>query len=266
MRPHATRAAFAWLRFLLSLALLALLVRSLVVAPFNIPSRSMTPRMIVGDYLFVAKWPYGYSRYSFPFAPGFIEGRIWGSPPQRGDIVVFQSPAGDDDYVKRLIGLPGDRVQMIDGVVVLNGAPVPRVRIADFVEPAVDGTCETAPWANVRLERGPAGEMRCRTARYREILPGGASYEVLDIGDSVGDNTIEFAVPTGHYFMLGDDRDRSADSRFVASAGGGVGMIPAENLIGRALVVFWSTDGGARWINPASWFSATRWERIGETF
>lgn len=267
VKRRSTGVALEWLRFLVTLGVLAILVRSLVVAPFNIPSRSMTPRMLVGDYLFVAKWPYGYSRHSFPFSPGLFEGRIGAGRPQRGDIVVFKSPADGSDYVKRVIGLPGDRVRLTAGELVINGRPVPRIRVADYLEPAgPDGACGGEAWPAVTIETAADGARRCRTPRWRETLANGASYDILDIGETVGDTTPEFAVPPGHYFMMGDDRDRSADSRFAASPGGGVGMVPEENLVGRALVVFWSTDGSSSWGDPTSWFDATRWDRIGESF
>ena len=268
-RPRtAARVAWEWVRFLLTLAILALALRSLVVAPFNIPSRSMTPTLLVGDYLFAAKWPYGYSRYSFPFSPGFIEGRIGGGRPQRGDIVVFRSPADpDSDYVKRVIGLPGDRVRMVDGRLFINGEEMPRTRIADFLEPvgSVD-ECPDIPGGRTEVERSPEDGLVCRTPRYRETLPGGISYPVLDVGDTTADDTAELAVPAGHYFLLGDDRDRSADSRFVPRRGGGIGMVPEENIVGRVLVLFWSTDGSAHWYDPSSWFGAARWSRIGRSF
>ncbi|WP_245953865.1 signal peptidase I [Parasphingopyxis lamellibrachiae] len=262
------RTLFGWVRFIVSLAILAILVRSLVIAPFNIPSRSMTPTMLVGDYLFVAKWPYGYSRYSFPFAPEFIHGRIGNGRPDRGEIVVFRSPAVPaSSYIKRVIGLPGDRVQMIAGELHLNGEAVARETAPVFAEPVDDaGTCASEPGSNSRLESADDGSLVCYTPRYRETLPGGRSYLVLDAGDSTADTTQEFIVPAGHYFLMGDDRDRSADSRFPAVPGGGIGFVPEENIIGRALVIFWSTDGSASWINPISWFSATRWDRIGSGF
>lgn len=258
----AGRTFWGWIRFLLTLALLGLLLRSLVIAPYNIPSRSMTPTLSVGDYLFAAKWPYGYSRFSFPGSPGFIHGRIGNGRPARGDIVVFRSPADpDSDYVKRVIGLPGDTIQLIGGILYVNGEEAHRVRIADYREPVADPADCPASLDTV-LERED-GAMFCRTPRYRETLPGGRAYQVLDAGETTADSTVLIRVPAGHYFMLGDDRDRSADSRFPAERGGGVGLVPEENIVGRAMVIFWSTDGTASWVNPISWFSAARWHRFG---
>lgn len=262
------RPVWEWIRFLAILAVLALALRSFVIAPFSIPSRSMTPTLQIGDYLFVAKWSYGYSRYSFPLSPDVIDGRIGGSRPERGDIVVFRSPADPGtDYVKRVVGLPGDRVRVARGTVYINGAPLPRTRIADYLEPlAGAGDCAAGAGRRLRPDEDAAGRAVCRTPRYRETLPGGRAYSVLDAGETRADDFAEIAVPDGTYFLLGDDRDRSADSRFSARPGGGVGLIPEEYLVGRVLVVFWSTDGTASWWNPVSWFTAARWSRIGETF
>lgn len=255
-------------RFLATLLVIAVLLRSLIAAPFNIPSESMLPRLLVGDYLFVAKWPYGYSRYSFPFGLAPIDGRIFGSEPARGDVVVFKTPADNStDYIKRVIGLPGDIVQMKGGQLILNETPVPKVRVADFIDPVTPNSpCKPQPGLNIVEEQGPNGAI-CRYQRFRETLPGGRSYDVLDLGTIPrADDTEAFVVPAGHYFLMGDNRDRSADSRYPAQVNGAIGMVPAENLVGRGLVSFFSTDGSAGWLAPWTWVSATRWSRIGEGF
>jgi signal peptidase I len=268
--PAASKARSGGLgeitRFLLLLFLFALLLRSLIVAPFSIPSGSMLPRMMIGDYLFVSKWSYGYSRYSFPFGLLTFDGRIWAGEPKRGDIAVFRFPGGDLDYVKRVIGLPGDMIQMRGGTLYLNGEPVPKVRIADYRMPvSANSPCRTVNPQGARQLRDSDGDAVCAYPRFRETLPGGRSYEVLDQGTSPGDDTGVFMVPEGHYFMMGDNRDDSEDSRFPQETGG-VGMLPAENLVGRGLITFFSTDGSAEWIKPWTWFSAARWDRIGGTY
>ncbi len=266
-RPASTPKAEAGrlTRFLLILATLALLLRSFVVAPFNIPSGSMLPNMLIGDYLFVAKWPFGFSRYSLPFPTPDVAGRLFGRMPERGEVVVFRSPANpDQDFVKRVIGLPGDRVRVAGGALFLNGEEVPRTRIADF--PSV-----VSPNSPCRRTIGGASAIRdrepglCRFARFRETLPDGRSYEVLDQGAGPGDEMREFQVPEGALFLMGDNRDDSADSRF-APGEGGQGFVPVDNLVGRALVVFFSTDGSAEWLKPRSWIDAARWERLGMRF
>jgi signal peptidase I len=252
-------------RFLLMLFVFAVVLRTFIVAPFVIPSGSMLPRMMIGDYLFVAKWPYGFSRYALPFDLGSFEGRFLASEPKRGDIVVFRYPGQDEDYVKRLIGLPGDRVQMRGGQLFLNGRPVPKTRIADYLMPVTPNSpCRFVVPEMARIvEEG--GTRFCAYPRFRETLPGGRSYEVLDqIGGGPGDDTAEQTVPAGQYFMMGDNRDDSADSRFPR--GEGVGLLPGDYLIGRALIVFFSTDGSAEWVKPWTWISAARWERVGAVF
>lgn len=251
-------------RFLLLFFLFALLLRTFVVAPFVIPSGSMMPELRIGDYLFVAKWPYGYSRYSIPFGLASFGGRIWSAEPRRGDVVVFRYPGEDEDYVKRLIGLPGDRVQMRGGQLILNGSPVPKVRIADWLMPVTPNSpCRYA--GRIRPPAVEAGKSVCRYPRYRETLPGGRSYEVLDQIDGGADDTPVYAVPAGHYFMMGDNRDDSADSRFSLEQKG-VGLLPSDHVIGRALIAFFSTDGSVEWAKPWTWVSAARWERVGRTF
>jgi signal peptidase I len=254
------------LRFLLLLFLAALALRTFILAPFSIPSDSMLPRLMVGDYLFIAKWPYGYSRYSFPWGLLGFQGRIFGGLPERGDVVVFHYPGGgDEDYVKRVIGLPGDRIEIRQGAVVLNGRPLPRERIADVAIPvSPNSPCRGVAPASVRTLSGENGPV-CAIPRFRETLPDGTSYDVLDqLVNGPGDNFGPIVVPEGRLFVMGDNRDDSLDSRFPTSVGG-VGLLPVENLLGRVLVDFWSTDGSAEWIEPWTWFTAARWGRIGRT-
>jgi signal peptidase I len=238
-----------------------------VVAPFSIPSESMLPGLFVGDYLLVAKWPYGWSRHSLPWSPPVFSGRLFGKAPARGDIVVFRNPANDHaNYIKRVIGLPGDRVQMRDGSLLLNGKKVPQLRVADLLVPvSPNSPCPTGAGRNVALEREEGG-VACRYHRYREILPGGRSYDIVDVeSDGAADDTAEFRVPAGQYFLLGDNRDRSGDSRFPASAEGGIGFVPADDLVGRAGMLFFSTDGRADWLRPWTWWPAARPERVGQS-
>ena len=254
------------LRFLLLLFVGTLFLRTFIVAPFNIPSGSMLPRMMIGDYLLVAKWPYGYSRFSMPFGLGGFDGRILEGQAERGDVAVFHYPGGGQDYVKRVIGLPGDSIQMRGGQVLLNGNPVPKTRIADFLVPvSKNSPCRFLDPERKRQVVDPNGRVSCAYPRYRETLPGGRSYEVLDQMSGAADDTSAFLVPEGHYFVMGDNRDDSQDSRLPVEIGG-VGYLPADHLVGRALITFFSTDGSAEWLKPWTWFSAARWERIGKTY
>lgn len=261
---------WATFRFLLYLFVGAILLRSLVVAPFSIPSGSMLPTLMIGDYLFIAKWPYGYSRHSLPFGIAGFEGRIPAGLPDRGDVVVFRYPGPqDEDYVKRVIGLPGDTIEVRDGIVILNGAPLERRRIADFAMPvSPNSPCRGADGA-VRLVPAADGTELCLYPRYRETLPGGRAYDVIDqIGDSIGDTFGPIVVPQDRLFVMGDNRDDSMDSRFEAGTGpnAGVGLLPIDNVLGEALIDFWSTDGSAEWLKPWTWFSAARWNRVGGTY
>jgi signal peptidase I len=255
------------LRFLLILFVAAVALRSLIIAPFSIPSGSMLPNLMIGDYLFVTKWPYGYSRHSFPFGIAGFDGRVFGGLPDRGDIVVFRYPGPqNEDFVKRVIGLPGDTIEVRDGAVILNGEPLRRQRIADYAMPvSPNSPCRVVGNAPDAGERQGAGGRECFYPRYRETLPGGRSFEVLDQGDSEGDDLPALIVPEGQLFVMGDNRDDSFDSRFDV-ARGGVGLLPVNNLLGEALIAFWSTDGSASWLLPWTWFSAARWDRIGETY
>lgn len=250
--------------FLLKLVVFVVIFRSFFLSPFNIPSESMLPRLQNGDYLLAAKWPYGYSKYSLPFSAPLIPGRLIASTPERGDVAIFkQPPLNDVDYIKRVIGLPGDTVQMIGGVLHLNGQPVPKQRIADFeVVVSPNTTCKSPQFAVKRDD----GVDVCRYPRFKETLPGGRSYEVLDLGLMPQDDTPAVVVPKDTLFLMGDNRDNSEDSRFPAVPGGGIGLVPQANLVGRATVMMWSTDGSAEWLLPWTWFSAARWDRIGGTF
>jgi signal peptidase I len=248
--------------FLVKLVLVVLIFRSFVLSPFSIPSESMLPRLFIGDYLFVSKWNYGYTRHSLPFGVPLIPGRIFARDPLRGDVVVFRGPPGDDvDVIKRVIGLPGDTIQMRNGQVILNGNPIPKQRVADFTIPITPNyTCD-GQFQDVDA----AGKPICRYRQFRETLPGGKSYMVLDRGDyPSADDTDVYSVPAGDIFVMGDNRDDSADSRFAPPHG--MGYVPIERVEGKAVVSFFSTDGTANWFLPWTWFSAARWKRIGEGF
>jgi signal peptidase I len=201
---------------------IALVVRTFAYEPFSIPSGSMIPTLLVGDYLFVSKFSYGYSRYSLPLGLPLFSGRVFASEPERGDVVVFKLPADNStDYIKRIVGLPGDRIQMIGGVLNINEEPVRRIPDGEFTM------------------RDALGGLR-RYHRYVEVLPNGARHQIIEITDEGPfDDTPVFQVPAGHYFALGDNRDSSRDSRFL----GDVGYIPFENLVGPAQIIFFSVDG-----------------------
>ncbi len=255
-----------FLQFVVKLALFVFVLRSFIFAPFNIPSESMLPRLLIGDYLLVSKWSYGYSKHSLPFSIPLIPGRILASVPDRGDVVVFKWP-GDNrkDYIKRVIGLPGDLIEMKEGQLVINGKAVPKQRIADFVEP-LSPYSACAGRVNAQFQKPTAdGGVACHYPRFRETLPEGKSYEVLDLENHIADNTGVYAVPEGHLFVMGDNRDRSADSRF-SHAQEGVEMVPMENLVGKAWFSVFSTDGSSSWLLPWTWFTAARWDRIGGGF
>lgn len=222
--------------------LLAGLIRTLLFQPFWIPSGSMKPTLLIGDFLFVNKFAYGYSRHSCPFSLCPFSGRILGSQPERGDVVVFKHPTNGTDYIKRLIGLPGDTVQMQDGQLRINGAPLPQEPAGVFVEAnAPQGPMRSMPRCSNRPTT-PGGD--CVKALAVETLPEGQRHAVLDIETGFGDTTPVFTVPEGEYFFMGDNRDNSMDSRFPRRAGG-VGTVPFENLVGRADRVIFSSAGAS---------------------
>jgi signal peptidase I len=260
---------------------IAMVVRVFLYQPFNIPSGSMKETLLIGDFIFVSKLSYGLSRFSFPryldvcipltdscgtfrILPDMMSsGRVWSAEPERGDVIVFKLPSdvdGDNkespkDYIKRLVGLPGDTIQTKNGVLWINGKEVPKVKVGTF--------------ENLECK---AYEPRCRQVKYtvnEETLPNGVKHHTLDLRtDFAADNKGPFKVPEGHYFMMGDNRDDSVDSRFDprTDEGGGVGFVPFENLVGRADVIFYSCasdePGRCSWFTPWTWPVDIRWSRI----
>jgi signal peptidase I len=215
--------------------LIALFLRVIFFQPFTIPSASMEPNLYEGDYIIVSKFTYGYSRFSAPLGLPLFSGRVMEKPAHRGDIVVFKLPREPKiDYIKRVIGVPGDRIQMKQGLLYLNGVKVPRVPLGSIREDIGGGYMKTV-------------------MRYRETLPGGKTYITNDFGtDEPLDDTDEYVVPEHHYFMMGDNRDNSEDSR-VPPAAGGVGYVPAENLVGKAQIILLSWSKGASILKPWTW-------------
>lgn len=237
--PWVTAAMIAFSFVLMCVVLsLPLSVRTFLFQPFNIPAGSMVPTLQVGDYFFVSKYAYGYSRTTWPFSPPSA-GRIWGSEPARGDVVAFFSPKDSTTvYVKRVVGLPGDRIQMKQGLLHINDVPVVRERLADFVD------------------RDPCGSNALtRTRRWRETLPNGVGHETLDCVDNgFYDNTNVYTVPSDHVFVLGDNRDNSSDSRALTA----MGYVPLDNIIGRAGMIYFSVGS-----DGAGAASRLRTERMG---
>ena len=218
---------------------IAILIRTFLFEPFKIPSGSMYPTLYVGDYLFVSKYTYGYSKHSLPFSMPLFEGRIWADEPNRGDVVVFKFPQDNKtDYIKRIIGLPGDKVKLEEGRLYVNGELVNREEIEDFV---------------IRDSQGNAE----RYHQYIETLPNDVKHKILEVSDRESeDNLPELTVPQGYYFVMGDNRDRSDDSRV------NVGFVPFENLVGKARFLFFSHNDDGAWYKPWTWPKKIRWERL----
>jgi signal peptidase I len=264
--PKKRESLGGWVRFLLTFAILAWLLRSLVFAPFSIPSGSMLPNLLIGDYLMVAKWPYGFSRYSFPLGIPAFDGRLLEKLPKRGDVVVFRQPGdGGVNFIKRVIGLPGDTIELRGGMLILNGKAARRERVSDVAVPvSANSPCKVAGDAIPTIVSDGADGQFCRYATYREMLPGGREYLVLDqIDNPRADDFGTVTIPAGHIFLMGDNRDDSLDSRFGVTEGG-IGFVPVANILGRGIFGYWSTDGSATYWLPWTWFTALRADRIGK--
>ena len=237
---------------------------SFIAKPFYIPSESMMPGLLVGDRLVVTKYPYGWSFVSptFHLLP-FMPGRLFGRMPERGDVVIVSPPGEKQDYIKRVIGLPGDRLELRGGTVIINGVPVKRSEPVQRLIP-VD---ENAPCSDLkfpgRLVSGPDGKPYCDVPIVRETLPNGRSFDTIELGASRADDYPPITIPAGHLFLMGDNRDQSADSRVPLIDGGLGGPVPWENIGGRAEFITFSLDGTAEWYNPISWIEALRSGRAG---
>ncbi len=258
MTAERTAASEIWetAKVIVQALVIAFFVRTFLFQPFNIPSASMYPTLNIGDYLFASKLSYGYGKYSFNFQAGWFSGepwmkccsfidfpgrKIWPDLPQRGDVAVFKYPQDlSVDYIKRVIGLPGDHIQMKHGVLFINGTEVKKERVSDYVDPNND------------TGGGPV------VAQFQETLPNGVKYNVLDFGETDVDNTDEYIVPESHYFMMGDNRDNSQDSRFLNK----VGYVPIENFVGRADLIFFSFKPSASLFQPWTWPFEIRWPRF----
>ncbi len=234
-----SRKFFNNLKSILFAVLIALLIRSFLFEPFNIPSGSMKPNLLVGDFIFVTKWNYGYSKHSLPFSLPIIPSKIFESKPKRGDVVVFKTPQNNrTDYIKRVIGLPGDNIKIENGIIIINGEEIIRKKMPDFIDK-------------------DENTIHLRARKYKEFFFN-LEFEVLDlIDDGPADNTRSFNVPEGHFFVMGDNRDNSQDSRYINS----VGFIPFSNLVGKAQYIFFSLEN-SRFLEVWKWPNSIRYDRI----
>jgi len=234
--------------------LIATVARTFVIEPFNIPSGSMLPTLLIGDYLFVSKWTYGYSRNSFPFSFPPFSGRIFESAPKRGDVIVFKYPGPEEkfkgaDYIKRIVGIPGDTVQVVDGILRINGQPVTR---------ELRGCASDQEGNLVGNRSGPDCPQRGLRYRYTETMPGDLRHDILEMDDKqTYDNTPEFKVLPRHVFVMGDNRDNSLDGRTE-----GTWYVPFDNIIGRAEFIFYSHDASVALFNPLTWPGGVRYSRL----
>ena len=239
MTKSKKNSFFGNLKSILIAIFIALLIRSFIFEPFNIPSGSMKPNLLVGDFIFVSKYSYGFSKHSLPFSIPLIPGKIFSKTPERGDVVVFKTPENNrTDYIKRVIGLPGDKIEIKNGIIFINGSEILRKKLNDFID-----TDNKTTNKRVRM--------------YKEYFFN-KEINILDITDNgIADNTQLFNVPENHFFVMGDNRDNSQDSRFIST----VGFIPYENLVGKAQFIFFSLEN-ARFLQIWKWPNSIRYERI----
>ena len=265
-----TKAGTDWwgeIKAIFWLVLAVLAFHSFIAKPFYIPSESMMPVLLKGDRLVVSKYPYGWSWVSpsFHVMPQ-TQGRLFGRLPERGDIVIVTPPGQRADYIKRVIGLPGDELEMIEGQLFINGKPVRRRPVAPAMVPLdTNVPCSPDQYGDARV-RGPDGQGYCRLPRFRETLPNGRSYDTIDMGyNPEVDDFAKLRIPKDHVFLMGDNRDRSADSRVALESQGLGGPVPYENIGGRAEFITFSLEGSSQYLNPISWFTALRGDRAGSS-
>jgi signal peptidase I len=268
-KPKADPRKTDWwaeLRGIVWLVLGVLAVWSFIAKPFYIPSESMMPTLIKGDRLIVTKYPYGWSYVSpsFHVLP-FMKGRVFGRMPVRGDVVILKPPTENSDYIKRVIGLPGDTIEVDRGILSINGKPVKRVAMGVKMLPIDDNVPCSSPLESAARKTGPDGKDYCELPIFRETLPNGVSYDTVDFGyqPGTGDDYGPVTVPADHVFVMGDNRDESADSRYETWQLGLGGPIPWENLGGRADFITFSYDGSTKLWNPVTWLTALRPGRAG---